>query len=228
MQITNLVSSTMGLIGGAIGMAVPMAYEMSPLTSLATGTIAAVGVGVTTYGLLNKHGKMYFAEYLAKQIDTTIKAQRDSLQQKVVEAVKYQLPSIISSTSYVDTTIQSCINPYLDNYSTDPQLVFNVLDDIDNNIPHENNPLLKEFVNQVTDSILDVQFSGCYAPLRPLIRKPLDRVIATVAANLLKKTTEIAVEKAKSSSAGNVVNSVELLFGSNLSSLINRGLGLWK
>ena len=49
--------------------------------------------------------------------------------------------------------------------ATDPQVVRKVLDDIDNLISYENNALLKEFINQATDSIIDAKFSGCYAPL---------------------------------------------------------------
>lgn len=230
MRITSLVSGTMGLISGAVSTAVPMAYEMSSLNSFATGTIIAVGVGFTTYGLWHKHGKRYFAESLAKQADAAIKAQRDSFQKIISESVKNQLPRMGSPTSFVDGAVQSVVNSLintcLDDYATDLQVVCKVLDDIDNHIPYENNALLKDFVNQATDSIIDAKFSGCYAPLKSFLRKPLHRIVATVAANLLMKTTEVAVAKVKSSPVANVVNNVENFINLDLNTVINWSLGL--
>lgn len=218
MRITNLISGTMGLISGVVCTAVPMAF--------APATIMAIGAGVTTYGLWHKLGKGYFAEYLAKQADVAIKAQKESFQQIITESVKNKLPTMVSSTSFVDDAIQSVVNTCLDDYATNPQIICKVLDDIDDRIPYENNALLKEFVNQVTNSIIDAKFSGCYAPLKSFLRKPLIRIVATVAANLLMKTTEVAVAKVKNSPASNVVNNVENLLNSDLNNLINLGLGL--
>jgi hypothetical protein len=95
-----------------------------------------------------------------------------------------------------------------------------------NRIPYENNALLKEFVDQATNSIIDAKFSGCYVPLRSFLRKPLNRIVATVAANLLMKTTEVAVAKVKNSPVANFVNNVENLLNSDLNRLVNWGLGL--
>lgn len=226
MRITSLVSGTVGLISGAVSTVVPMAYEMSPLNSFAIGSIAAIGVGVTTYSLWRKHGKEYLAEYLAKQADAAIKAQRDSFQKVVSESVKNKLPTMVNSTSFVDGAVQSVVNTCLDDYATNPQIVRKVLDDIDNRIPYENNALLKEFVDQTTNSIIDAKFSSCYAPLKSFLRKPLNRIVATVAANLLMKTTEVAVAKVKNSPVANVVNNVENLLNSDLNKVINWGLGL--
>ncbi len=228
MRITSLVSGTVGLISGAVSMAVPMACEMSPFNSFAIGSIAAIGVGVTTYSLWHKHGKGYFAEYLAKQVDAAIKAQRDSLQKAVSELIKKKLfPStILNLTSFSEGTVQSVVKKCLDDYATNSEIVRKVLDDIDNRICYENNALLKKFVNQATDSIIDYKFSGCYAPFKSFLRKPLNRIVATVVVNLLIKTTEVVAAKVKDDSVTNVINNVKSLFDLDLNKTINLRSGL--
>ncbi|MBA3815139.1 MAG: hypothetical protein H0X29_01185 [Parachlamydiaceae bacterium] len=225
-RITTLASGTVGLVSGAVGMAMPMTLGMSPLNSFATGATMAVGVGLTCYQLWHGCGQKYLAGYLAKQVDSVFKANRESIHQVVEESIKSKLPQILTSNSLADVAVKSIINSRLDNYSTDPQIVRKILDDLDRRVPYENNDLLRAFVNQATNSILEAKCSGCYTPLQPILRKPLKRIVAISMANFLKKTTEVGVAKARESYIGNAVNAVENYFQTDFNKTLNWGLGL--
>lgn len=225
-RLTTIASGAMGLVSGAVGMAIPMALEMTPFKSLATGATVALGVGITTYGLWHKHGQSYLAGHITKVVDAAFKEQKETLQQYVADSVKRELPAMIATSTLVDDAIRSVVDTSLDSYATDPQTVYKVLDDIDRRIPYENNVILKEFVNQATNSILEAKCTGYYAPLQSILRKPLNRIVATVAANYLRKATETAVAKAKETFVGNTLNTLEAYAQADLASTLNWGLGL--
>lgn len=183
------------IFGGfcAASTAIPGLLLLSGAESTAIGmaSFAALGVCIATHEFWKRKGKAYLAHYIAKSMDTALKNQIDEAGRVLTTLIEKKVSPIPLPTSFVKTSLDTLVKEQLDQYKTSPELVANILEDIDLGRPSEYKALDK-FAMSITNYVIKQRFFGF-----SFLRAPLQRIVSAVEDNFLKLSLEIIVKKMK-------------------------------
>lgn len=202
----------------ALGCACGIVTHLLAKEPLVVGSVAIAGcVTVMTYQLWQKVGKDYLASYIAKTVDAAFKSQAEAAENVVISAIQKKFPVVNDGALIIKKCLEGVVNEHLEAYSTNPQIVRQVIDDLDQGVPYAHNASLEKFASQVTAHVLAKKgLTRC-----TFLRRPLNRIVSALASRLLKTATDAASAKIeaklKEYEASAIAGTIEKQCGVNIS-----------